>query len=180
MTLLLKHRILNSRSKTDIIKTTAATDNTTQTLVSSIIRIRNINSRLIRNRLNISRTAIRRLAADLCISLSMDNTLIHNSNILNRTHHSINNISRSTDSRIINSQTLISSHSDSLMCQQKPPVDYSNTYAQPPMPNMPRKKMTPGIIVIIVVLSLLCVGSICGMIAYVASNSNGRYPPLCR
>lgn len=56
--------------------------------------------------------------------------------------------------------------------QQKPPVDYSNTYAQPPMPNMPRKKMTPGIIVIIVVLSLLCVGSICGMIAYVASNSN--------
>lgn len=58
--------------------------------------------------------------------------------------------------------------------QQKPPVDYSNTYAQPPMPNMPRKKMTPGIIVIIVVLSLLCVGSICGMIAYVASNSNGN------
>lgn len=119
MTLLLKHRILNSRSKTDIIKTTAATDNTTQTLVSSIIRIRNINSRLIRNRLNISRTAIRRLAADLCISLSMDNTLIHNSNILNRTHHSINNISRSTDSRIINSQTLISSHTDSLMCRNK-------------------------------------------------------------
>lgn len=34
--------------------------------------------------------------------------------------------------------------------------------------------MTPGIIVIIVVLSLLCVGSICGMIAYVASNSNGN------
>ena len=60
------------------------------------------------------------------------------------------------------------------MPQQKPPVDYSNTYAQPPMPNMPRKKMTPGIIVIIVVLSLLCVGSICGMIAYVASNSNGN------
>lgn len=56
--------------------------------------------------------------------------------------------------------------------QQKPPVDYSNTYAQPPIPNMPRKKMTPGIIVIIVVLSLLCVGSLCGMIAYVASNSN--------
>ena len=119
MTLLLKHRILNSRSKTDIIKTTAATDNTTQTLISSIIRIRNINSRLIRNRLNISRTAIRRLAADLCISLSMDNTLIHSSNILNRTHHSINNINRSTDSRIINSQTLINSHTDSLMCRSK-------------------------------------------------------------
>lgn len=60
------------------------------------------------------------------------------------------------------------------MPQQKPPVDYSNTYAQPPMPNIPRKKMTPGIIVIIVVLSLLCVGSICGMIAYVASNSNNN------
>ena len=98
---------------------TAATDNTTQTLISSIIRIRNINSRLILNRLNISRTAIRRLAADLCISLSMDNTLIHSSNILNRTHHSINNINRSTDSRIINSQTLISSHTDSLMCHSK-------------------------------------------------------------
>lgn len=125
MTLLLKHRILNSRSKTDIIKTTAVTDNTTQTLISSIIRIRNINIRLIRNSLNISRMAIRRLAADLCISLSMDNTLIHSSNILNRTHHSINNIIRSTDSRIINSQTsinsqtLISSHTDSLMCRSK-------------------------------------------------------------
>ena len=50
---------------------------------------------------------------------SMDNTLIHSSNILNRTHHSINNINRSTDSRIINSQTLISSHTDSLMCRSK-------------------------------------------------------------
>ncbi|MGN0500121.1 MAG: S1C family serine protease [Ruminococcus sp.] len=53
----------------------------------------------------------------------------------------------------------------------KPAVDYSNTYAQPPMPNMPRKKITPGIIVIIVVLALLCVGSICGIVAYIASNA---------
>lgn len=54
----------------------------------------------------------------------------------------------------------------------KPPVDYSNTYAQPQRANMPRKKMTPGIIVIIVVLALLCFGSICGIIAYIASNNN--------
>lgn len=56
----------------------------------------------------------------------------------------------------------------------QPAVDYSNTYAQPPRPNMPRKKMTPGIIVIIVVLSLLCVGSLCGIVAYIASQSNNN------
>lgn len=39
--------------------------------------------------------------------------------------------------------------------QQGAPVNYSNTYAQPPIPNIPRKKMSPGIIVIIVVLSIL-------------------------
>lgn len=56
--------------------------------------------------------------------------------------------------------------------QQNTPVDYSNTYAQPPMPNMPRKRMSAGIIVIIVVLSLLCVGSLCGIIASIAAKSS--------
>lgn len=56
----------------------------------------------------------------------------------------------------------------------RPQVNYANTYAQPPKQKMPRTKMSPGIIVIIVVLSLLCVGSICGIIAYIASNSESN------
>lgn len=56
--------------------------------------------------------------------------------------------------------------------QQGAPVNYSNTYAQPPIPNIPRKKMSPGIIVIIVVLSILCVGSLCGIVASIAANSS--------
>lgn len=63
----------------------------------------------------------------------------------------------------------------------KPQINYANTYAQPPKPNMPRTKITPGIIVIIVVLALLCIGSFCGIVAYIASNaensnhSDGNY-----
>ncbi len=53
-------------------------------------------------------------------------------------------------------------------------VDYSNTYAQPPRPAAPKKKLTPGVIVIIVVLSLLCVGGAIGIITYIAANAAGN------